>query len=138
MTIEYTITDKHLQTSILNTIRVINEYRLDKKKYLNNTYKILIPSKGIFYQYQVFKKETGSQLKIYAGFTKGTKITETNAVAWINLFLTNLDSVISGQVVLTPEMINKDVYKSSQFAFGLLQLIILIVAVIAIATALLH
>src|SRR5450432_191610 len=114
MTKEYTISDKHLQTSIFNTIRVINEYRLDRRVYVNNTYKILVPANGIFYQYQVFKTETGSQLKIFAGFTNGTKITEPNAIAWINLFLSNLDSVVSGQVVLTPEVINGDVYKSGQ------------------------
>jgi len=38
--------------------------------------------------------------------------------------------------VLTPEVINSDVYKSGQTAMGLLQLVMLIVAVIAIATAL--
>lgn len=128
---DYAFTPQQLNDYIQDTVRVFDEYRLDKKIYANSTYKILAPTKGIFIQYQFFTTETGCQLSIAVGALSG-KITEQNALAWANVFINQVDKIINRQILLTPEIANRDVYKSGQTTTGVIKLISLIAAIIAI------
>lgn len=129
----YLLTVQQLFDAVQNTIRVFNEYALDKKMLPNNTYRI--NSGANFYLLQLFTMPEGTQLKVTAGKVFG-KITEGAAVQLVNQFYSRLDLIVKGQIVLTPDVVNRDVYKAGQGAVAFLTLLKFIVALIAIAIAL--
>ncbi len=131
---DFSLTPQQLQDGIQNTIRVFNEYKLDRKMYANNTYKIATPS-GEFYQYQFLIIPGGTQLSMTVG-SRGYKMTEQKAIGLVSQFFSRLDQVINGQIILTAEIVNRDVYKSSQNLIGAINLVRLVVAVIATIMAL--
>lgn len=61
------------------------------------------------------------------------KMTEERAVGLVTQFFSRLDQVANGQISLTADIVNRDVYKGGQGAVALLSLIKLIVAAVAIA-----
>jgi len=127
---------QHLHDAVQNTIRIFNEYRLDKKIYPGSIYKVFsTEAGGIFYDLQYFKLDDGVQISVKAGKIFG-KITEAEAVTLVQNLLTRIDAVLSGKIIMTADVANRDVYKSGQTVTGLFALIKLIVAIVAIIMAL--
>lgn len=129
----YNLTIQQLHDHIQNMIRVYNEYKLDRKLQPGNTYRVFGP--GYFFLYQLFTTPDGCQIKVTVGKAMG-KIKEEEAVNLANIFLTRLDQIVNGQIVLTADIVNRDVYKSGQALLSVVNLVRLIVAVIAIIMAL--
>jgi len=122
---DYPISTTLLQTAILDTVRVFDEYCLDANVYKNYTYRIREPKKHIYYLYKVYETVTGSLLDITAQNAKGN-ITEYAAMELENIFLEKLDKIVNKEIVLSPEQVKKDVYKSAGGVLGVVQLIIII------------
>lgn len=131
---DYPLSPQQVHDAIQNTIRVFNEYKLDRKIYENNIYKIHSIG-GEIYQYQLFVTPNGTQLKMQV-LSRTYKMTEERAVPLVTQFISRLDQVISGQIILTPDTVNKDVYKTDQTALGMLSLTRIVLAIISAILAL--
>jgi len=129
---KYLLTVQQLHDAVQNTIRVYNDYRLDRKLGPNSSYTIYGP--GYFLRFQYFNVEGGCEIKTVSGKAIG-KISEEAARAHVAEFYRRVDQVVNKEVALTPDILNKDVYKSGSTAIGLIQLVKLIVAIIAIVLA---
>lgn len=126
----YSLTSQQVHDAIQNMIRVFNEYRLDRKLYENNVYRVYAGK--YFYNYQMFNTPEGTQLKVSCGLSFGPTIADEDARHLVEQFYSRLDQIISGQIALTPDVVNRDVYKSNQAALGVLTIVKLIVAAAAI------
>ena len=60
----------------------------------------------------------------------------TSVYPMVSQFISRLDQIINGQIVLTPEIVNKDVYKTGQTTLGIISLVRLAVAIILVVLAL--
>lgn len=133
---------QQLHNSVQNTIRIFNEYRLDKKSPENGVFTVHSTEGGsIFFHLQYFDIEGGTQLNVSAGKPVWNKIGDNTIVPLVESFFDRLDQVNSGKIVLTPDVVNRDVYKSGQAVSGAIWLIRAIVAAAAIIIglmALLH
>lgn len=129
----YALTPQELHNAVQNVIRIFDDYSLDRKKPDATTYRIL--SGGKFYLLKYFNAAGGTELKITVGKTFG-KITEAEAVPLVSTFFSRIDQVVNRQIIMTPDVANKDVFKSGQGAIALLTIVKFIVALIAIAIAL--
>lgn len=130
MTKVYPVSPQQLQDAIQNTIRIFNEYRLDKKVYVDSVYKI--NSGSVFYRYQMFTTPEGTQLKMTVG-DGFFNMPESKASMLVEQFFSRVDQVIKGQIVLTADVVNRDVYKANQGVLAGIGILRLIVAAIAIA-----
>ncbi|HSZ34004.1 MAG TPA: hypothetical protein VK772_11875 [Puia sp.] len=116
-TIEYTLTPDQLSFAVDNTIRVFDQYRLRRKT--DNQGRQLIVDRSWRGRFNYFVTETpgGSQLTIEAMTSK--------EVSWEELasheesFLKNLYKIIDKEIAITPEIVNRDLYKSRKLRIGL-------------------
>lgn len=125
----YSLAPQQVHDAIQNAIRVFNEYRMDKKRN-GNKFFILTPS-ALFYQYELLVVPDGTLLRIEAGGRYG-KISNEEASQSVSQFITRLDQIINGHILLTADVVNRDVYKSGQGVIGAIWLIRLIIAIVAI------
>lgn len=125
-------TSQQIHNSVQNTIRVFNEYRLDKKSPIAGVYKIWSSAGDlIFYNLQYFDIEGGTQLSVMGAKAIGGEMTDAFGV---ENFFERLEQVHNGRIALTPEVVNRDVYKGDQ---GTLAIIWVIRAVVALAAIIL-
>lgn len=133
----YLLTIQQLHDAIQNTIRVYNDYKMDRKVHANSAYRVYGP--GYYLQFQYFKTNDGCEIKTISGKAslsgKG-EIKEENARANVMEFYRRIDQIVNKEVALTPDILNRDVYKAGAGLIAGVNLIRLVVAVIAIVIAL--
>lgn len=116
--------------SIVNTIRIITEYKLDRKQYdgYNRIWQQL--------HYIDFSSESAGEsetrLCMKAGKI-GAKVSPEEADQLMDHFVASLKSILSKEVAVSAEVLNIDPHKPVDSGYALLDLIKLIVAGIAIA-----
>ncbi len=116
-TIEYTLTPDQLSFAVDNTIRVFDQYRLKRKT--DNQGRQLIVDRNWRGKFNYFVTETpgGSQLTIEAMTSK--PVSREDLAAHEESFLKNLFKIIDKEIAITPEIINRDLYKSQKLKIGL-------------------
>lgn len=129
----YALSPQELHDAIQNVIRVYDDYALDRLKPDATTYRVLSGDK--FYLLKYFDVSGGTEVKITAGRAFG-KMTEAEAVPLVSAFFSRIDQIVNGRIVLTPDVANKDVFKSGRGAIAMLTVLKFVVALIAIAIAL--
>ena len=106
------VSTQQLHNALQNTIRVFDEYRMNKKMHDAQTFRIYSTEDGgLFYLVKYFDVEDGVQIRVTCGKLFG-KITEVAAVNFITTFLSRLEQVFNGHIVLTADVANRDIYKS--------------------------
>jgi hypothetical protein len=118
-----------VNTAIIDTIKIINHYRLDRKSY-NGQNRIWLKIGYIDFAL-IPVDENNSTISMVV--TKGGKVLSgQDASELTREFVYNLNMVLSGNVLITPEIMNKDPYKIPDQGALILNIIIIIAAVIAI------
>lgn len=126
-------TPQQLHSAVQNTIRVFNEYSLDKKSPVDGLFIVhSTEALSLYYQLQYFNIDGGTQLSVKAGKGPGVDLNSDLAGPMIEGFLDRLDQVNTGKIVLTPDVVNRDVYKSGQTASGIVWLLRALAAAAAI------
>lgn len=129
---KYLLTVQQLHDAVQYTIKVFNDYKLERNLGPNNAYTIYGP--GYFLRFQYFTVEGGCEIKTVSGKILG-KITEEAARTNVNEFYRRIDQIVTKKIALTPDILNKDVYKSGSTIIAAIQLVKLIVAIVAIVLA---
>lgn len=135
----YTLSPQDLHDAIQNTIRVFNEYRLSKKKGPGEAFRV--DAGSYFLLYMLFITPEGTELNIKCGKTGGGEIAAHLALSYINQFFSRIDQIANGRIALTPEIVNRDVYKGGQgvaAAFWLIRLVAAIAAIVIAMMVLMH
>lgn len=116
-TIEYTLTPDQLSNAVDNTIRVFDQYSLRKKT--DNQERRLIVDKSWMGMFNYFITESpgGSQLTLEAMTSK--PVSREELARREESFLKNLYKIIDKEMAITPEIANRDIYKSRKLRIGL-------------------
>lgn len=125
----YNIPGRQLQYDIENTIRVFDKYRMDKKQ----------PDEGVIrvwesltrYDYFIaVTSDSSCELRIQASIP-GKTIGDLEESQLIDGFLFDINKVVNKEILITPEVANKDIYKSVDTAQSILQFLMLLVGIAA-------
>jgi len=115
-TIDYTLTPDQLSIAIDNTIRVFDEYSLKKKRDREGRQLIRDRSWMGMFNYFITEIPGGSQLTLEA---MGAKTVSRDELAeHEESFLKNLYKIIVKEIAITPEIANRNLYKTAKVAIG--------------------
>ena len=122
MVIEYSLAPELLNDEIHNTIKIFNNYTLNKKTDRQGRFTILDTSWFGSYAYSINEVDNGWKLSLEASKV-GKKLSVEELHSKEELFLKNLDKVIKREILITPEIANTDVYKGARDRNGILGLL---------------
>jgi hypothetical protein len=116
-TIEYTLTPDQLSNAVDNTIRVFDQYSLKRK--MDKQERRIIVDRSWMGMFNYFVTETpgGSQLTIEAMTSK--PVSREELAGYEERFLKNLYKIIDKEIAITPEIVNRDIYKKWKLRIGL-------------------
>jgi hypothetical protein len=132
-TIEYTLTPDQLSYAVDNTIRVFDQYRL-RRKTDNQGRQLIVDTswKGLF-NYFITETQGGSQLTLEAMAAK--PISREELAGHEASFLKNLYKIIDKEIAITPEITNRDIYKSQTLRIGLKGILWIVLIILLILKA---
>lgn len=128
------VIDLHYPTSyvndcILNTVRVVTSYKLDKKQ-VNGYSRIW---DGLSHIDFISEKANEENTRLHlTGRTVGRKLSESEEEQILDKFLQNLNSILNKEVIVSAEILNVDPYKPANITSGIIGLITLIIAIASI------
>jgi hypothetical protein len=129
-TIEYTLTPDQLSYAVDNTIRVFDQYSLRRKTDSQGRQLIVDMSwKGMF-NYFVAETPGGSQLTLEAMTSK--PISREELAGHEEFFLKNLYKIIDKEIAITPEITNRDKYKSRSLSVRLRTMLWIVLIILLI------
>ena len=115
-TIDYTLTPDQLSIAIDNTIRVFDEYSLKKKRDPEGRQLIRDRSWLGMFNYFITEIPGGSQLTLEAMTSK--TVSRDELAEHEESFLKNLYKIIVKEIAITPEIANRNLYKTAKVAIG--------------------
>jgi hypothetical protein len=132
-TIDYTLTPDQLSVAVDNTIRVFDEYSLKKKRDREGRQLIRDRSWMGMFNYFITEIPGGSQLTLEA---MGAKTVSRDELAeHEESFLKNLFKIIVKEIAITPEISNRNLYKTAKSGIGPWSIIWIAVIILLILKA---
>jgi hypothetical protein len=125
-TIDLNYSTEYVNDSIIDTIRVINTYKLDKKQV--NGYNRIWDGLCYIDFLTEFADEQRTELHL-TGNKIGGRLTEREESQLLQKFIDNLERILRKEVVISAELLNVDPYKPVDGGMAFLDLIKLIVAI---------
>ncbi len=129
MKIELAYPHEKVNTAIIDTAKIVNQYRLDRKQY--NGYNRLWDNLT-HYDFSVLRKDDSVTVLDIIPFSKGKELEGVAGQEVVNIFMSNLNRVLKGEVVITAEILNKDPYKDPNQLNLVTSLLVLIASLAAI------
>jgi hypothetical protein len=131
MRIDLTITPDQLNDAVQNTIRFFDNYRFSKKTDQDGRLIVYDSEWSGTYYYFITEDGSGSQLSVEAKKTeKPLGLKEQSA--YEEIFIKNILKIIDKEIVITPEIARRDIYKKNRKAPGPITIIYILIIVVVI------
>lgn len=110
MKLELQFPHEKVNTAVIDTVRIVDQYRLDRKQYDGYN---RIWGTGIYYDFSVLGHGVSSTTLEIIPYKKGEQLHEIFEEEAVNGFMSNLNRILNGDVMVTADILNKDPFKQS-------------------------